>query len=997
MSRLPRFAIICLALALIAAACGGDDDQPAAPAPTATPVPTPQPTEPAPAPTARPETAPTPPTRTCDWPMWGHGIDRTFSYPCDSGISPDTAADLRRIWYFNTSDVVTAAPVVVNGVLYVGDWAGRFYALDAADGTELWHYDAEYHDNVYAGQITSSASYTVIDDTPAVVFNAGRTIHALDAADGTVIWTHALGEPGWPTELETTPIVVDNRVIATFDTHNAPFPAGVVALDLATGDLLWHFDLEGGDHRGCGGVWGSPSVDLDRRLMFAGSANCPTSPDGWGPYTEALFAVHIDTGEPAWSFQPHPPNNDDSDFAGVPVLFTANGQDLVGLGNKDAVFYVVDRDTGELVWSTRATADNVIRPNFSSGGFIGPAAYADGIIAGGTGVADCPCMHAFDAATGEIAWQQQAVGPTYSPTTEVNGVVFVGSLDFTLRALRLDTGEVLWSDELTGLISGGVAIVGDDMWAVAGFREPGSAGPSETSGVFRYTVAPDVEAAAQTAPEETPEPEAGLVRLVGASGRCIDAPCDVGFDFKTPPPGTDPMLTLSIQTDPFQLTVTSSGLGDPAAWLREGSDAAAVGASAFGVLVSERDDRPSGGYLCVIEDDGGCIARTVPRPGASYNRISLLALDDTTAIPGPADGFDRLVASIGFNPPLQTEPLDPPTYLVFSPQGNNLVVYGDNGGTQRLITNAREDPDGRDINGQVCFTGDSHFIAGEDTGQPEIPAGFGVFQLEGDALGSLTATQIGKLTPDFESADSQPEPYGCAILPDGRLLTTDVGNQSSGPGTGQLTVWFPNPAYQPDAPSSESNQPYDGTRCVVADDIATAQQLAADGDTVLVASARAPTTGIRRYANLPRTAEECDRAAVIVEQFIAPGDGLNLTSGIAADGRGGWYVSDVLTGLINQYDADGSYIRTVLEPPEGEGLSTEPISTGSPLGIAVGPDGALYYADLALAINERGIGPTSGQGTVRRIRFDPDNHPLPPESLDYGLSFPDGLGILLTP
>ncbi|MCY4133324.1 MAG: PQQ-binding-like beta-propeller repeat protein [bacterium] len=985
MIRLPRLVAILLAFALIAAACGNDDDdQLAAPTPAATPAATAEPTEaaaPTPDPTAQP-VVPAPTGPTCDWPMWGHGIDRTFSYPCDSGINPDTAASLRRIWYFNTSDVVTAAPVVVDGTLYVGDWAGRFYALDAADGTELWHYDSEYHDNVYAGQITSSASYTVINGTPAVVFNAGRTIHALNAADGTVIWTHARGEPGWPTEFETTPIVVEDRVIATFDTHNAPFPAGVVAVSLATGEELWHFDLEGGDHRGCGGVWGSPSVDLERRLMFAGSANCPTSPDGWGPYTEALFAVNIDTGEPAWSFQPHPPNNDDSDFAGVPVLFSANGQDLVGLGNKDAVFYVVNRDTGELVWSTRATADNVIRPNFSSGGFIGPAAYADGIIAGGTGVADCPCMHAFDAATGDIVWQQQAVGPTYSPTTEVSGVVFVGSLDFTLRALRLDDGEVLWSDELTGLISGGVAIVGDDMWAVAGFREPGSAGPSETSGVFRYTVAPDVEAAEQTAPEEEPEPEAGQVRLVGASGRCIDAPCDVGFDFKTPPPGTDPQLTLSIQTDPFELTVTSSGLGDPAAWLREGSDAAAVGASAYGVLVSERDDRPSGGYLCVLDDQGGCTARTVPRPGASYNRISLLALNDTTTIPGPADGFDRLVASIGFNPPLQTEPLDPPTYLVFSPQGNNLVVYGDNGGIQRLITNAREDPNGRDINGQVCFTDDGRFIAGEDTGQPEIPAGFGIFDLDGDSLGTLSAIQVGKLTPDFESADSQPEPYGCAFLPDGRLLTTDVGNQASGPGTGQLTVWFP---------------PYDGARCVVADYIATAQQLAADGDDVLLASARAPTIGVQRFSNLPRSADECDPDAVTVELFIAVGDGVSLTTGIAADGRGGWYVSDTLTGVINQYDGDGNYLRTVLAPPEGEGLGLEPISTGSPLGIAVGPDGTLYYADLALALNDGNIGPTGGQGTVRRIRFDADNQPMAPETIDYGLNFPDGLGVLPIP
>ncbi len=981
MNRAPLLSVLVVALALIAAACGGDDEQPATPA-TPSPTATTQPAEPSPTPaaSAQPTTAPLGPT--CDWPMWGHGIDRTFSYPCDSAINPDTAADLRRIWFFNTSDVVTAAPVVVNGVLYVGDWAGRFYALNAADGTEIWHYDAEYHDNVYAGQITSSASYTLIGATPAVVFNAGRTIHALNAADGTEIWSHALGEPGWPTELETTPIVVDNRVIATFDTHNAPFPAGVVAVDLATGELLWHFDLEGGDHKGCGGVWGSPSVDLGRRLMFAGSANCPTSPEGWGPYTEALFAVDIDTGEPAWSFQPHPPNNDDSDFAGAPVLFTANGQDLVSLGNKDAVFYVVNRDTGELVWSTRATNDNVIRSNFASGGFIGPAAYADGIIAGGTGVADCPCMHAFDAATGQIVWQQPAVGPTYSPTTEVNGVVFVGSLDFTLRALRLETGEVLWSDELTGLISGGVAIVGDDMWAVAGFREPGSPGPSETSGVFRYTVAPEVEAAPQTAPEQAPEPEAGQVRLVAASGRCIDAPCDVGFDFKTPPPGTDPQLTMSIQTDPFELTVASRGLGDPAAWLRKGSDAAAVGASAYGVLVSERDDRPAGGYLCVLDDQGGCIARTVPRPGVSYNRISLLALHDTTAIPGPADGFDRLVASIGFNPPLQTEPLDPPTYLVFSPQGNNLVIYGDNGATHRLITNAREDPNGRDINGQVCFTDDGRFIAGEDTGQPEIPAGFGLFQLDGDTLDTLAATQIGKLTPDFEAAVNQPEPYGCALLPDGRLLTTDVGNQASGPGTGQLTVWFP---------------PYDGARCVVADDIATAQQLAADGNDVLVASARPPTIGVQRYSNLPRSTDQCDPAAVAVELFIAVGDGLTLTTGIAADRRGGWYVSDTLVGVINQYDGDGNYVRTVLAPPEGEGLALEPISTGSPLGIAVGPDGTLYYADLALVINESGIGPASGQGTVRRIRFDADNQPLPPETIDYGLNFPDGLGILPIP
>ena len=30
----------------------------------------------------------------CDWPIWGQSVERTFSYPCDTDISPDTVGDL---------------------------------------------------------------------------------------------------------------------------------------------------------------------------------------------------------------------------------------------------------------------------------------------------------------------------------------------------------------------------------------------------------------------------------------------------------------------------------------------------------------------------------------------------------------------------------------------------------------------------------------------------------------------------------------------------------------------------------------------------------------------------------------------------------------------------------------------------------------------------------------------------------------------------------------
>lgn len=43
-------------------------------------------------------------------------------------------------WHFETEDVVSATPAVVDGVAYVGDWFGYFHALDLETGEPLWTY-----------------------------------------------------------------------------------------------------------------------------------------------------------------------------------------------------------------------------------------------------------------------------------------------------------------------------------------------------------------------------------------------------------------------------------------------------------------------------------------------------------------------------------------------------------------------------------------------------------------------------------------------------------------------------------------------------------------------------------------------------------------------------------------------------------------------------------------------------------------------------------------
>ena len=134
----------------------------------------------------------------------------------------------------------------------------------------------------------------------------------------------------------------------------------MVALDANDGSDRWNFDSDGGGPpTGCGGVWSSPAVDTTLGLVFAGTANCPSSPTGWNTYSEAIFAVDLDTGAPKWSFQPRGPSNNDFDFAGAPNLFEADGRAVVGLGGKDGVYYAVDRATGKLVWKRRSQEPRV--------------------------------------------------------------------------------------------------------------------------------------------------------------------------------------------------------------------------------------------------------------------------------------------------------------------------------------------------------------------------------------------------------------------------------------------------------------------------------------------------------------------------------------------------------------------------------------------------------------------------------------------------------------
>jgi hypothetical protein len=360
------------------------------------------------------------------------------------------------------------------------------------------------------------------------------------------------------------------------------------------------------------------------------------------------------------------------------------------------------------------------------------------------------------------------------------------------------------------------------------------------------------------------------------------------------------------------------------------------------------------------------------------------------------DGDDSGGHDSGAAASATTSSAEAPAAIVLSTEGNNLNAYEPEPPfrKQTVIRTATDDPDGLDINGQVCMLpdGSGRFVAGEDTGQPERTPGWGIFELEGATVGELEAREVARLVPTYQSEG--PENYGCGVLSDGRIVTTDIGNQVTGPPTGQLIVWFP--------PFDSEEVAY----CKIDVALPTPGGFDVVDDAVYLAVARPPGTGIVRYdgpfPTSPDAAGGCGRVdgtgAPLADEahkgpFIPADDHVATPNAVVGAPGGGFYVSSAFTGVLAEYDDSGRFVRTLVTPPDGEELGTEPYATGAPFGMGVDPTtGSLYWADLAIGITDS-IGPIDGAGTVRRITFDPAGSPRPVETLDEGLDFPDGIGI----
>lgn len=431
------------------------------------------------------ETVDPAPGSTESWPSYGRDDDNSRANLAETEITTATVANLGVAWEVPLPGC-TSTPAVVDGVVFFGDWDGNVHAVNASDGGNRW---------------TNDISMSAVD--PSVLVAEGRVFvgdgagkfYALDQASGDVLWSEQLDDHP-ATHIYSSAVHVDGMVIVGVASielvgikDDYTFRGSLVALDAESGDEMWRVYMTEDDATSGAGVsvWSSPALDRERQWVFVGTGQTYEAPAS--PRADAIVAVDYTNGDVKWVRQfteddvytifQMAPQGPDADVGAAPNLFTVGESDFVGVGDKAGVFSVLDRDSGETVWAQQVT------PGSHLGGVMNSAAYANGVIYVTSNefaseslatVLDDPVPEdthttvAYDAATGDELWRVTQPFPSVGGLTFAGGVVYHGSVDGTIHGLDAESGDELWSHQVSDSMASGSSIVDGTLFVSHGFR-----------------------------------------------------------------------------------------------------------------------------------------------------------------------------------------------------------------------------------------------------------------------------------------------------------------------------------------------------------------------------------------------------------------------------------------------------------------------------------------------------------------------------------------------
>ena len=260
-----------------------------------------------------------------------------------------------------------AAPIVVEGVMFLSGWDGWVWALDARTGVEIWRYKhaVPFDVSLCCGNVNRGVAVAA---GKVFFVTANAHVLALDATTGKRVWDKTYGDVRAGESATVAPLVVKNMVIVGSSGGEFGVRGHLDAFDLETGEHQWRCYTvpkpgePGSDTwpadgeawaRGGANCWVTGTFDPETNLLYVGTGNPAPDFDGEvregdNLYTDSVIAVDVDSGQIRWHYQCTPHDVWDYDSIAECILFEEDGRKLLGHFDKNGYFFVLDRTNGEL-------------------------------------------------------------------------------------------------------------------------------------------------------------------------------------------------------------------------------------------------------------------------------------------------------------------------------------------------------------------------------------------------------------------------------------------------------------------------------------------------------------------------------------------------------------------------------------------------------------------------------------------------------------------------
>jgi alcohol dehydrogenase (cytochrome c) len=288
-----------------------------------------------------------------------------------SQINSANVQDLELKWSFPSQRGPNeATPLVVNGVMYTVHGPNDVVALDATSGKTFWTYSHKPDPVSKNCCGWLSRGLAILDDT-IFLATIDAQIIAIHAETGQELWKTLAADPKQAYAFTLAPLVVKNKVIAGSAGGEFGVRGFIAAWDVKSGKEVWRFhtvpgpgepgrETWSGDSWMHGGapIWVTGSYDPATNLTYWGTGNPGPDRDGRARlgdnlYSCSVVALDADTGKLKWHFQFSPHNEFDWDATQIPVLADMDWQGrprkLMLFANRNGIFYVLDRVTGEFL------------------------------------------------------------------------------------------------------------------------------------------------------------------------------------------------------------------------------------------------------------------------------------------------------------------------------------------------------------------------------------------------------------------------------------------------------------------------------------------------------------------------------------------------------------------------------------------------------------------------------------------------------------------------